>query len=224
MTQGISRDVRKYIFDYFLENCRAPVLEEIMSRFGMTRDAGAEVLEELEVAHHVIRVPATNRILMANPFSALDTPFRVSVGNKRYFGACAWDAVAYHVMLGRDTQVDSYCHHCAERISIWFKNGVASSKPPMPLVYLSLPASKWWENIVITCANHMVFFSSEEHVDEWLKEHPGPFGAALTMDQALKISIPIYRDKMDLDYARPAKEELMAYWGSMGLKGDFWKL
>ncbi|MEM3637295.1 MAG: alkylmercury lyase family protein [Conexivisphaerales archaeon] len=225
MAENLAKEVRKYIFDYFLDNSRAPVLEEIMDRFGLPRNEAARVLEELEVAHHVIRVPGTNRILMANPFSALDTPFRVKVGRKGYFAACAWDAVAYHIMLARDTQVDSFCHHCAEPIRIKFSKGRAKfSIPSDPLVYLSLPAARWWENIVITCANHMVFFSSRKHLDDWLEKNPSLGGEALSLDQTLKISIPIYRNKMRLDYARPTKDELMNYWGSIELKGDFWKV
>jgi len=225
MAESPAKEVRKYIFDYFLSNSRAPVLEEIMDRFGLTRKEAAKVLEELELAHHVIRVPGTNRILMANPFSALDTPFRVEVGAKEYFAACAWDAVAYHVMLSRDTQVRSFCHHCAEPIKIKFSEGrPVSSKPLLPIVYLALPAVKWWENIVITCANNMVFFSSRRHLDDWTESNPGFSGEALTLNQTLKISVPIYKNKMKLDYTRPTKDELMLYWDSMGLRGDFWKL
>lgn len=142
---------------------------------------------------------------MANPFSALDTPFRVRVGAKRYFGTCAWDAVSYHVMLGKETRVDSFCHHCAEPILIRFSNGkVATSVPSNPLVFLSLPAARWWENIVITCTNNMVFLSSRRHLDDWLKINPGLSGEALSLEQTLKISVPIYQDKMKLGYTRPS--------------------
>ena len=99
LSETIAKPVRKFVFDYFLENNRAPVLEEIMQSFHLARSEASDILEELETAHHVIRLPGTQRILMANPFSALDTPFAVKIGNKGYFGACAWDAVAFHVML-----------------------------------------------------------------------------------------------------------------------------
>lgn len=225
MGEDTTKAMRKYIFDYFLENSRAPVLEELMGRFGLDRAGAAEALEALETAHHVIRVPGTDRILMANPFSALATPFRVKVDSKAYFGACAWDSVAYHVMLGKDTEVDSYCHHCAEPIRIRLSGGrVSSSVPESPLVHLALPAARWWENIVITCANNMVFFSSQGHFDSWSAENPNPDGFVLSIDQTLKMSVPIYRDKLKLDYARPTKEELKSYWANMGLTGDFWRL
>jgi len=225
LSETVAKPVRKFVFDYFLENSRAPVLEEIMRTFHLVRSEARDVVEELEAAHHVIRLPGTQRILMANPFSALDTPFAVKIGNKRYFGACAWDAVAFHVMVGRESRVDSFCHHCGEPIRIEFRNGRAvSTQPSDPLVFLSLPAAKWWENIVITCANNMVFLSSRRHLDDWLKENSVVSGEALSLEQTLKISLPIYKEKMNLDYARPTKEELMIYWDSIGLHGDFWKL
>jgi hypothetical protein len=225
MTEAPAKEVRKYIFDYFLENCRAPVLEEVMRRFGLGREEAARALESLEVAHHVVRVPGTNRILMANPFSALSTPFRVRAGGKDYFSACAWDSVAFHVMLGVDVRVDSFCHHCAEPVQLSLSGGkLASSSSPSPLVYLSLPAAEWWDNIVATCANHMVFFNSRAHLDDWLKSNPGDRGEALSISQTIGISQPLYRSRMKLDYVRPAKEELMSHWGSMGLIGEFWRL
>jgi len=84
LSETVAKPVRKFVFDYFLENSRAPVLEEIMRTFHLVRSEARDVLEELEAAHHVIRLPGTQRILMANPFSALDTPFAVKIGNKRY--------------------------------------------------------------------------------------------------------------------------------------------
>jgi len=72
--ENMAKPVRKFIFDYFLGNSRAPVLEEVMQRFHLARCDAHDVLEELEAQHHVFRLPGTQRILMANPFSALDTP------------------------------------------------------------------------------------------------------------------------------------------------------
>jgi len=68
LSETVAKPVRKFVFDYFLENSRAPVLEEVMQSFHLARSEARDVLEELETAHHVIRLPGTQRILMANPF------------------------------------------------------------------------------------------------------------------------------------------------------------
>jgi hypothetical protein len=221
-------EVRKYVFDYFREHTSAPVLEQIMQRFKLDRSGASKALAELESAHHIFLVPGTQRILMAFPFSGVVTPFRVTISDdqKKYFANCAWDAVAFHVMLRKEQWIESFCHHCAENMTIHLKDQDKISSHPSddPMVFLSLPAAKWWDNIMLTCSNNMVFFSSTEHLDEWKRSHTSLEGTALTIEQTLKLSVPIYHTKMNLDYTRPSKEQTMAHFKSLGLTGDFWKL
>ena len=140
----LPRDVRKYVFDHFLEHEIPPVLEQIMERFRLDRSRAFEVLQALEAARHLRLVPGTQRILMAFPFSAVATPFRVERrGGGQYFANCAWDAVAFHAMLDEEIRIASRCHHCAEPIAIELAEGRVSASPPEPLVYLSLPAAQW---------------------------------------------------------------------------------
>jgi hypothetical protein len=162
---------------------------------------------------------------MAFPFSSVTTPFRVTAQGRTYYANCAWDSIAIHVALGKEETIDSYCHHCAEEVKILLRDGgVASSSPEKVVVYLALPASQWWQDIVDTCSNNMVFFSSEAHLDQWKEKNGVVGGAALTLGQTIKLSLPLYKTKMSLDYARPPKEQLQAYFGSLGLTGDFWRL
>ena len=222
---ALSKTVRKFVFDEFLEHSRPPVLEEIMARFELDRVAAFGVLKELHDSHLLVLLAGSQRILMAHPFSSITSPFEATVSNKKYFANCAWDAIAFHVMLRKDTTVDSFCHHCAEKIQIQLsENKIVSSKPKEPIIFIGVPASKWWENVVNTCSNNMIFFSSKRDQEEWQEKHPGQTGKTLSIDQAIKLSIPLYQDKMKLDYARPTKDELNIYMNSMGLKGDFWKL
>ena len=198
-----------------------------MQEFELKRPEAYRVLLDLESAHHIFLIPGTQRILMAWPFSSVATPFKVKLSNSEneYFANCAWDAIAFHVMLGKEQRTDSFCHHCVEKISIDLKDQKkVSSRPSDPLVYLSLPAAKWWENILLTCSNNMVFFSSKKHLEDWLILNPSSKGQALTIEQTLKLSIPIYRDKMSIDYSRPSKEETVSHFRSLGLTGDFWTL
>ena len=224
MSEILQKNVRKYIVEYFLENEHPPLIEEVMARFDMKRADAHRILLSIEEAHNLVLLPGTQRILMAHPFSAIATPFRVTIGSKRYYGNCAWDAVAFHIMLSRDIHIDSFCHHCSERISIDLKNGRAMSKPPKPLVFLSMPAAKWWDSIVNTCSNNMVFFSSQRHLNEWLSENPDLEGETLTVEKTVELSRSTYTGKMELDYKRLPKDELMKRWAAIGLMGDFWKL
>ena len=194
-----------------------------MQRFRLTRGEAFEGFRELEADHHIALVPGTQRILMANPYSAITTPFRVYVGTKRYYANCAWDSVALHVMLDLDARIESFCHHCAEPIEISLRKGtVESSKPASPLIFLSTPVSRWYDNLINTCSNNMVYFSSKDHQKRWLAKNPKLSGESLGVEKMAEVCRPLSKGRMSLDYQRPSKEELMSYWDSMGLKSGFW--
>jgi len=226
-SENLQKNVRKYIFDHFEEHSTAPVLEQIMRKFGLGRASAFKVLAD-QSARHIALLTGTQRILMAFPFSSIVTPFRVKVAgkDKEYFANCAWDAVAIHVALGKEQWISSYCHHCSEDVKIHLKDQrvIWQLSENQPIVYLALPASKWWENILLTCSNNMVFFSSKNHLEEWIKSDAVGGGEALTISQTLQLSVPICRTKMSLDYARPSREQTIAHFQSLGLTNDFWKI
>jgi hypothetical protein len=218
------RSVRKFIFDQFYETASPPVLEEIMERFSVPRVEAFALLKAVEADHHILLVPGTQRILMANPYSAVTTPFRVYADGKRYFANCAWDTVSMHVMLDMGADIESYCHHCAEHLRISLDHGkLLSSSTPEPTIFLSVPVSKWYDNLINTCSNNMVYFASPSHMDDWLAKNPALKGEALSVDKMAEVCTPLSKGRMDLDYQRPPKERLEAYWESIGMKSDFWK-
>jgi hypothetical protein len=217
--------VRKFVFDHFLEHAAPPVVEQLMTAFSLSRDEAAQILRGLEAARHMALVEGTERILMAFPFSAIATPFRVSVRGRTYFANCAWDAIAFHAMLGDEVRVESFCHHCGVPIEVVLRDGRATRvEPADALVYLALPPTRWWDDIIRTCSNTMVFFAAAEHRDASPLCAPADTAASLTPDQVHSLSGPIYGRKLALDYARPSREELLDHFAAMGLTGEYWQL
>lgn len=217
--------VRKFVFDHFSEHARPPVVEQVMATFSLSRNEATDVLRALEEARHIALVKGTARILMAFPFSAIATPFRTTVGGRTYFANCAWDAIAFHAMLRKEARVESYCHHCAAPIVVELRGGHAVRVEPIDaLVYLALPPTRWWDDITTTCSNTMVFFASPEHRDASPLCAPDDEAASLTPGQTLALSGPIYSRKLDLDYSRPSKDELLAHFAAVGLTGPYWTL
>jgi hypothetical protein len=224
-TETLAPRVRLFIFEHFLEHAAPPVVEQVMGTFSISRAEATDVLGDLETARHIALIPGTARILMAFPFSAIATPFQATVRGRTYSANCAWDAIAFHSMLGEETRVDSFCHHCAAPIQIELRDGRATLVDPREsLVYLALRPADWWGDIVTTCSNTMVFFASPEHRDASDLCAGADAGASLTADQVHALSGPIYAGKFALDYARPSKEALLGQWAAMGLTGDYWKL
>ncbi len=214
------------MFDHFLEHGIPPVLEEVATHFNLRRARALEFLMRLDAERHLKLLPGTSRILMAFPFSAIATPYRVTRENGvRYFANCAWDAVAFHPMLGEDLRIDSFCHDCGEPVRFGLKEGRGiGSGAHLSLVYLGLPVAAWWTDIISTCSNQMVFFGSERHLNRWRSEDPRRTGESLTIDQTVQLSDPIYRKKLEAGYVRPSKDELASHFSSLGLTSEFWKL
>ena len=221
----LQQRVRLSIFEHFLEHAAPPVVEQLMGDYSLSRDAATDVLRDLDEARHIALIKGTARILMAFPFSAIATPFRVTTRGRSYYANCAWDAIAFHAMLGDDVRVDSYCHHCADPIHIELTNGRASVvDPPETLVFLALRPTEWWSDIITTCSNTMVFFASPEHRDASDLCAPADQAASLSPDQVHALSEPIYAAKFTLEYARPTKEELLRHFAAIGLTGQYWTL
>ena len=221
----LAQRVRLYVFEHFLQHASPPVVEGLMREFSLSRTGAVDALQELAAARHIALLPGTARILMAFPFSAIATPFRVTARGREYYANCAWDAIAFHAMLGDEVQVASFCHHCAAPISVELRDGKAIRvEPAGALVYLALPPTQWWNDIVTTCANTMVFFASDEHRDASELCAPPDQAASLTPNQAHALGGPIYGRKLELDYVRPSRGELLDHFASIGLTGSYWQL
>lgn len=220
-----SSRIRTYIFEYFRDHAVPPVVEQVMTAFALSREEAGEALRGLETARHLALVKGTERVLMAFPFSAIATAFRVTVGERRYFANCAWDAISFHAMLGEDVRVESFCHHCAAPIEIELRDGRAVLvEPAAAIVYLAVPAARWWDDIIETCSNTMVFFASPEHRDASSLCSGTGSGASLTPDQVHALSVPLYAGRMSAGFARPSKDELLDHFASLGLTSEFWAL
>lgn len=197
-----------------------------MTDLGLSRADTVALVEELVDAHSVAVVKGTSRILMAWPFSAIATPFVVHARGKTWFANCAWDAVAFHAMLDEDdVAVDSFCHHCGGRIRIELRGGRATLvEPATTIVYLALRPTEWWEDIITTCSNSMVFFCSPAHRDASGLAAPEDEAASLSPELTHRLSVPLYGSRLAPDYARPSRDELNAHFASLGLAQPYWRI
>ncbi len=223
---SVDRDVRKFVFDFFLENAFAPSAQEVAGRLDLSLPAIMDALERLDQAHHLKLLEGTSRILMAFPFSAISTPYRVTRKNgQRYFANCAWDSIAFHAMLNEPVLIESFCDRCEASLAFRLEGGKGISiGQPLPRVRLALPAAEWWKDITRTCANTMVFLGPEESGRQsgalGDSEDPG----IVTVDQVYRMSVPIYSGKLRLEYERPPPSVIQSTFESLGLTGPFWRL
>lgn len=70
----------------------------------------------------------------------------------------------------------------------------------------------------------MLLFRGEEHIDTWVSQWKQNRGATLTIDQAWRLAVAWYRNKMDPDWRRATVDETEALLKDLGLTGPFWNL
>ena len=87
----------------------------------------------------------TGEVLMANPFSAVPTPFVTEVGDRRWFGNCIWDALGILSTLRANGRVLTSCAGCGDAMALEVSDGMVSGDG---IIHFALPARRWWDDIV----------------------------------------------------------------------------
>ena len=83
---------------------------------------------------------------MANPFSAVPTPFLVRVGDRSWYGNCIWDATGIPAMPGQDASIEASCGCCGTAMHLAVSDGSLEEAPG--IAHFAIPAAQWWDDIV----------------------------------------------------------------------------
>ena len=138
-------DVRLAIYDLFVANSRAPVVAEVAERLELPPREVESAYRRLADAHKIVLAPGTPYIWMANPFSALPTPFTVTAQGQEWWGNCIWDALGILAMLGTDGSVTTNCPDCGDEMRLGVREG--ELKGDDGVVHFGVPAANWWDDI-----------------------------------------------------------------------------
>lgn len=145
VTQTRDNEVRLAVYRSFVDLGRAPIAAEISEVVTLSPLEVEESFKRLHDAHVLVLAPGTPYIWMANPFSALPTPFSVRARDNTYWANCIWDALGIIAMLGSDGEVSCRCPDCAEPLTLKITNGTLS--PVDHVVHFAVPAAQWWDDI-----------------------------------------------------------------------------
>jgi hypothetical protein len=97
--------MRHRTYQGFARTGAPPSLDELAGDLALSRDEALGVLRELGRRHAVTLTDDGRGVLMANPFSAVPTPFRVIAGGVAYWANCAWDMLGVPAALGTDATI-----------------------------------------------------------------------------------------------------------------------
>jgi len=137
--------VRVEVYRFFVDCGRPPVPAEIAETLDLDQGAVEDSLRRLADQHVLVLAPGTPYIWMANPFSALPTPFRVEIAERTWFGNCIWDALGIVAMLGGTGRVSTWCPDCRDPLVVTVDQNRLSSGTGV--AHFAVPAMHWWDDI-----------------------------------------------------------------------------
>jgi len=152
MSNDFENRVRVRLYRMFLELGRCPSSAEVAGSLQCAVSEVTKAFHELADAHKLVLQPGTGEVLMANPLSAVSTPFVVETqadaGVKSWYGNCIWDALGVIAMLQCDGQVLTSCGCCGESMTVSVHKGEVEAEP-RGMVHFAIPAKRWWDDIVL---------------------------------------------------------------------------
>ena len=151
MAADFNNRVRVRLYELFVEAGRCPSKSDVAADLGCSVGDITESFAALAAAHMLVLQPGTGEVLMANPLSAVPTPFVVETEGsnvpRTWYGNCIWDSLGVIAMLHADGRVLTSCGCCGESMTVSVRRGEVVCQPP-GLVHFALPARRWWDDIV----------------------------------------------------------------------------
>lgn len=139
--------VRNATYRRFVELGRAPSAIEVGASLGMGEEAIRASWRTLHDGHALV-LDETGAIRMANPFSAVPTPFVVEADGRTWFANCGWDAFGIGAALHVDSRIETECADCHDPIQIDVREGRPTREDL--LFHVLVPAASWWDEIGYT--------------------------------------------------------------------------
>lgn len=137
--------VRLRVYTQFITTGQAPTSQEVASALSCS-------LSDLQAAYRrlaagkALVLQKSGEVLMAEPFSAVPTPFTVEVGTQWWWGNCIWDALGIPALLKQDARIVTACGCCNEAMTLEVRNGMLLKAPGV--VHFAIPAREWWKDVV----------------------------------------------------------------------------
>jgi hypothetical protein len=143
---ALDKVVRFHVYDYVMRKGLLPTIAETSSALARSSDEVSVSFQRLADGHIIVLQKESGEILMANPFSAVPTPFLVKVGDRSYYGNCIWDAMGIPAMLKQNATIEASCGCCSTAINLKVTNG--SIGEAHGIAHFAIPAAHWWDDII----------------------------------------------------------------------------
>jgi hypothetical protein len=146
----LDRQVRIEVYDRLMTDGKMPSAAEVARRLGQGMGEVRAAFRRMKEGHVLVLQEGDEEILMANPFSAVPTPFLVEAGGRSWWGNCIWDAMGVAAMVGEDARISTGCGDCNDGMVLLVRGDSLEMERGEGTIHFSVPARRWWDNIKFT--------------------------------------------------------------------------
>ena len=148
MNDHIVWQARASIYRHFAETGRAPSVEDTARQLGVTPEEATDLYRALHERHAVFLEAGTTAIRIANPFSAVPTPFLVHAGGRDYWANCAWDSLGIAAALHADAVIEAVDSADGTPLTLAVRDARVDSE--QLVAHFLVPFDAWYNNMVYT--------------------------------------------------------------------------
>ena len=140
--------LRVFVYDEIATHGIPPSVAAIGDHFKVPPAVARAELASLKIGKTILVHPESGEIWMAGPFSAVETNYRVSAGNRAWWANCAWDMLGIPMVLGHRVLAHTRCVDCGEELTIECDPVKAPAYDAV--VHFLVPARHWYDDIGFT--------------------------------------------------------------------------
>ena len=140
--------IRLAVYRRFVESGHPPAYAEVARELGIPAAEAQRSYRRLHEHHALFLEPGTDTIRMANPLSAVPTPYRVYVDGRGLWANCAWDSLGIPAMLHADAQVAAVFAQTGAATGYAIESG--ELRAANVLVHFALPFRRWYDDLIYT--------------------------------------------------------------------------
>jgi hypothetical protein len=140
--------MRYLIYQGFARTGAPPSIDDLAAALDLAPEAALATLREPGRGPAVTLTDDGRGVLMANPFSAVPTPFRVNAGGVDAWANCAWDMLGIPAALGTDATIHATDARDGSPAELRVEAGRLTGDHG--IVHFLKPFRTWYDDIVDT--------------------------------------------------------------------------
>jgi hypothetical protein len=149
------QQVRLAIYEMTVADGRVPSFRDVAATRQLDAGDVHAAYRALADAHVIVFKPNSTDVWSAPPFSAVETPFRVSAApdiatadvRTQWYAPCAWDAFGIPAVVRQDVSFEARCPESGALLQCTVRSGKATGSG---IIHLEVPARRFWDDIFYT--------------------------------------------------------------------------